>query len=86
MKEYFKQHWLFVAICLLFSFATLSQDQEALYSLIIKLLFYLVVCPCGHYLFIRKLRIDKRGPLKLYQSPVFWVWVPIIMVLFYVFA
>jgi hypothetical protein len=73
-------------LCIAFTVLSGMQDNEVFTAILIKAIIYLVVFPVCHYLFITKLEFDKSGPIPIHQSPIFWVGVPVIMVLIYVFV
>jgi hypothetical protein len=86
MKNYIKGNFVFLVLCLAFAGFSVVQSDGALLDLVIKVAIYLLVLPLLHYLFISKLKWDEQGPIPMHQSPLFWVGVPVIMVLVYVFV
>jgi hypothetical protein len=86
MSKYIKENWKFLVLCLAFTGFSGLQNDEAFISVLIKVVIYLVVMPVCHYLFITKLEFDKSGPIPIHQSPIFWVGIPVLMVLIYVFV
>ncbi len=86
MRKYLRENWKFLLLCLVFSGVAGWQDDETIRNILIKIFIYLVVMPVCHYLFITKLEFDKSGPIPIQQSPLFWVGIPVFMVLIYVFV
>jgi uncharacterized membrane protein len=86
MKKYLKEHWIFLLLCVVFPIFSISQGQDSLRKILLYLFVYLFVFPVCHYIFIKKLGFNKTGPIPIYQSPIFWVGIPVLMVLFYVFV
>ena len=90
MKRYIRNNWWFLLFCAALAIMTTTQSDVLLTSLVTQVFFYLVVLPVLHYLFqkviIQRLGANKSGPITIYQSPVFWLGIPTILVLIYVFV
>ncbi|MEP7706323.1 hypothetical protein [Paraglaciecola sp. 25GB23A] len=85
MKEYFKNNWVLLVFCILLPFGSFLNGDASLQKFVIVSIACLVLFPVTHYMFIVKFKVDKQGPIPWYGSPILWMAIPVLGVIFYIF-